>query len=77
MDHVVAAAGVKIAAPNLEDVVSGSPLRVINDDEDVKKEILKEIEDITIDTEESGVSKADTLGSLEAVVNILNQEKYQ
>ena len=53
-----------------------SPLRVINDEEDVKKEILKEIEDITIDTEENGVLvKADTLGSLEAVVNILNQEK--
>jgi translation initiation factor 5B len=76
VDEVVAAAGIKIAAPNLDDVVSGSPLRVINDDEDVKKEILKEIEDITIDTEESGVLvKADTLGSLEAVVNILNQEK--
>lgn len=76
VDEIVAAAGVKIAAPNLEDVVSGSPLRVINDEEDVKKEILKEIEDITIDTEENGVLvKADTLGSLEAVVNILNQEK--
>ena len=73
-DEVVAAAGIKIAAPNLEDVVSGSPLRVLSDEEDVEEEILKEIEDITISTEDEGILvKADTLGSLEAIVKLLRE----
>lgn len=74
VDEVVAAAGIKIAAPNLDDVVSGSPLRVVNEEEDVKEEILKEIEDITIDTEDEGILvKADTLGSLEAIVKLFKE----
>ena len=73
-DEVVAAAGIKIAAPNLDEVVSGSPLRVLNESEDVEQEILKEIEDITIDTEDEGILvKADTLGSLEAIVKLLRE----
>ena len=73
-DEVVAAAGIKIAAPNLDDVVSGSPLRVLSDDENVEDEILKEIEDITISTEDEGILvKADTLGSLEAIVKLLRE----
>lgn len=73
IDEVVAAAGIKIVAPNIENAVAGSPLRVArNDFESVKEEILKEIEDIKIDTDELGiVVKADTLGSLEALVNLL------
>ena len=35
--------------------VSGSLLRVLSDKENVKEEILKEIEDITISTEDEGV----------------------
>jgi translation initiation factor 5B len=71
-DEVVAAAGIKIAAPNLDDVISGSPLRVLSEDENVEEEILKEIEDITISTEDEGILvKADTLGSLEAIVKLL------
>lgn len=74
VDEVVAAAGIKIAAPNLDNVVSGSPLRVVNDEVDVEDEILKEIEDITIDTEDEGILvKADTLGSLEAIVKLLKE----
>ena len=73
-DEVVAAAGIKIAAPNLDDVVSGSPLRVLNESENVEEEILKEIEDITISTDDEGVLvKADTLGSLEAIVKLLGE----
>ena len=71
IDAVTAAAGVKISAPNLDDVISGSPLQVVSG-ENVKGEILKEMDDVTIDTEDEGVLvKADTLGSLEAVVNLL------
>ena len=77
IDEVVAAAGIKIVAPNIENAMSGSPLRVARDDfEHVKEEILKEIEDIKIDTDELGiVVKADTLGSLEALVNLLRDMK--
>lgn len=72
VDEVVAAAGIKIAAPNLDDVISGSPLRVTKDGDHVKEEILEEMEAITIHTNENGVmAKADTLGSLEALVNLL------
>lgn len=74
VDEVVAAAGIKIAAPNLDDVVSGSPLCVVNDDEDVKQQILKDMEDLTIDTDDEGILvKADTLGSLEAIVKLLKE----
>ncbi|MBQ2651997.1 MAG: translation initiation factor IF-2 [Methanobrevibacter sp.] len=73
-DEVVAAAGIKVAAPNLDEVISGSPLRVLSDDENVEEEILKEIDDITISTEDEGILvKADTLGSLEAIVKLLRE----
>jgi len=73
VDEVVAAAGIKIVAPKIENVISGSPLRVARGDfEDVKEEVLNEIESIKIDTDEMGVIvKADTLGSLEALVSML------
>lgn len=74
INEVVAAAGVKIVAPNLENVVSGSPLRVHQSGSNVEEEILQEIEDITINTDDNGVLvKADTLGSLEAIVNLLKE----
>lgn len=73
VDEVVAAAGIKIVAPNIENVISGSPLRVAREDFDqVREKILEEIESIKIDNHEMGVMvKADTLGSLEALVNML------
>ena len=73
VDEVVAAAGIKIVAPKIENVISGSPLRVARGNfEGVKDEILSEIENIKIDTDELGVIvKADTLGSLEALVSML------
>jgi len=77
VDEVVAAAGIKIVAPNIENAIAGSPLRVARDNfHQIKEEILREIEDIKIDTDELGiVVKADTLGSLEALVNLLRDMK--
>jgi translation initiation factor 5B len=77
VNEVVAAAGIKIVAPKIENVISGSPLRVARgDSEGVKEEILGEIESIKIDTDEMGVIvKADTLGSLEALVSMLKDMK--
>ncbi|MCL2116743.1 MAG: translation initiation factor IF-2 [Methanobrevibacter sp.] len=74
VEEIVAAAGIKIAAPNLDNIVSGSPLRVTKGNDNVKKDILNEIKDITIHTNDNGImAKADTLGSLEALVTLLKQ----
>ncbi|MFQ6136655.1 MAG: translation initiation factor IF-2 [Candidatus Hydrothermarchaeales archaeon] len=71
-----AACGVKISAPHLQDALSGAPLRTVEDGiEEAKSEILEEIEEVRIETDEMGVViKADTLGSLEALVKMSNQE---
>ncbi len=78
VDTVSAAAGIKILAPNIEDVVAGSPFRGIADpseEETIYKDIESEVESIRIKTEKAGVVlKADTLGSLEALENFLTTE---
>jgi translation initiation factor 5B len=72
---ISAAAGVKVTAPNLENVLAGSEFEEIESDEDIvqfKARIRKEYEDIAISTEEEGiVLKTDTVGSLEALINEL------
>jgi translation initiation factor 5B len=71
---LIAAAGVKILAPNLESAMAGSPLRVASEDtmEAVLRDIEGELKKAEIVTDETGIMvKADTLGSLEAVVNEL------
>ncbi|MFX0038264.1 MAG: translation initiation factor IF-2 [Promethearchaeota archaeon] len=73
VDVISAAAGIKILAPNIDDVVAGSPFRGILDpleEEKVYNEIESEVESIRIKTDKAGVVlKADTLGSLEALEN--------
>jgi len=73
VDMVSAAAGIKILAPNLDDVVAGSPFRGIGDpsqEETIYNEIESEVKSIRIKTDKAGVVlKADTLGSLEALEN--------
>ncbi|MXR40009.1 translation initiation factor IF-2 [Halobaculum sp. WSA2] len=76
VEEVRAAAGVKIAAPDLDDAMSGAPVRVVRgDDVDaVTEEVRKELAKIEVDTTEDGVVvKADTLGSLEAMANALDE----
>jgi len=73
VESVTAAAGIKIVAPNIEGVLAGSEFEAIESDEDLKKfeeRIKKEYREIVIETDEEGiVLKADTLGSLEALIN--------
>ncbi|WP_248897905.1 translation initiation factor IF-2 [Haloplanus halobius] len=74
VESVAAAAGVKIAAPDLADAMAGAPVRVVRDRprEDVIAEVESELAEIQVETEEQGVVvKADTLGSLEAMANAL------
>jgi len=77
VEKVYAAAGLKIAAPGLENALAGSPLRVIRGNEqEVIKEIKAEVEDVIIEKESLGIIiKADALGSLEALVKLFEQLK--
>jgi len=73
--HVMAASGVKVAAPKLENALAGSTIRVVEYQEDIDalaKELKSELDAVRIDTENDGVIiKADTIGSLEALVGEL------
>ena len=77
---VNAAIGVKIAAPELDKVIAGMPLRSCSPAEvdKVKEEIKKEVEEVVIETDKQGiVIKADSLGSLEALVQILKGKSIE
>ena len=76
VNQVVAATGAKISTSDLEGVLGGSPIIGINDGnlELVKNEIESEIKSIFVETDSVGIIvKADTLGSLEAVVDTLKE----
>jgi len=78
VEEVVAAAGVRIVAPNLEKALAGSPLyaaKSMEEAQELAKKVVEEIESITFKTDKVGVIvKADTLGTLEALVNMLKRE---
>tara|TARA_B110000014_G_scaffold263977_1_gene262722 strand:+ start:5472 stop:7244 length:1773 start_codon:yes stop_codon:yes gene_type:complete len=76
VDQVVAASGVKISTSDLDGVLGGSPIIGITDGniDSVKNEIESEIKAIFVETDSVGIIvKADTLGSLEAVVDTLKE----
>ncbi|MEM3710816.1 MAG: translation initiation factor IF-2 [Thermoprotei archaeon] len=72
-----AAIGVKIVATNLEGVIAGSPIYVASDPmriNELKAKLIQEVESIKIKTDSKGVIvKADTLGTLEALVDSLKK----
>ena len=70
VSEVHAAAGVKIAAPGLDDALAGSPVLV--EGSGSEREVLEEIQRVKIDTQEIGpIIRSDTLGSLEAFIKLL------
>ena len=75
--EVSAAAGVKIAAPNLDDALAGAPLYVVPSKgvlEEYVEEVSKEIQRIRVSTDVDGVVlKTDALGSLEAIAESLER----
>ena len=76
---VSAAAGVKIAAPNLEDTLAGAPLYSVPSEdllEEYTKLVSEEVEQIKIATDLDGVIlKTDALGSLEAIAESLKRNE--
>jgi len=77
VDAVSAAAGIKIAAPNLEEALAGAPLYVVPSEnrlEEYIESVSEEVEKIRIATEVEGVVlKTDALGSLEAIAESLKR----
>ncbi len=73
VQEVHAATGVKIAAPGLDGALSGSPVRHWSPE--AEKEIADEIHRIKIDSDAEGpIVRSNTLGSLEAVVKLLQDK---
>ncbi len=72
---VDAAAGVKIAASDLDDALAGSPVYALGPSmsrADLETKILEEVETVKVRTDQTGVIvKADALGSLEALTTSL------
>ncbi|MEK6916645.1 MAG: translation initiation factor IF-2, partial [Nanoarchaeota archaeon] len=77
VNEVIAATGVKISAPEIDDVIAGMPLQSYTDEtkEKVMQEIRAEVGEVIVETESSGIIiKADTLGSLEALTFLLKEK---
>ena len=77
VDEVRAAAGVLIAAQGLEEVVAGAPLAAVSSlekIEEVIREVQEEVNAVKVSRDITGVVvKADTLGTLEALVSYLRR----
>ena len=81
LDKALAATGVKISAHDLDNVVAGMPLQSVNsndpnDLERTKEEVQELVEEVIIETEDMGlILKANTLGSLEALITLFKEKK--
>lgn len=73
-----AAAGIKIAAPDIENAIPGSPLIAVGGDvtlEQAIETVASEMQRVKVQTEQTGIMvKTDTLGSLEAIVESLRNK---
>lgn len=79
VDEVQAAAGIKIASPDLDGVLPGSTVYVAKNESEIseyKKAIEAEMKSVFIDTQTDGVIiKCDTIGSLEAISEMLKRQQ--
>lgn len=77
VNEVQAAAGIKIASPDLDGVLPGSTVYVARTDaeaEKFKKAIEAEMKSVFIDNQTNGIIlKCDTIGSLEAITEMLRR----
>jgi len=78
VESVSAASGVKVAAPDLEGAIAGAPVYSVPSEDRVDefvRLVAEEVEKLRIATDVEGVVlKTDTLGSLEAIAEILRRE---
>jgi len=75
--EVVAAAGVKLVAEGLEEAIAGAPLYVVTNESEIEKFsklVEEEIKGVKFEKDVVGVVvKADTLGTLEALIGFLKK----
>lgn len=76
VSEVSAAAGIKISAPDLDDVVAGSPIKVVTDDLNPSDLQALVFSDRFTRGDEGIFVKADTLGSLEAILFELERKSH-
>ncbi len=80
VDEVVAACGVRISAPDLEGAIAGAPVYAVPEGEDPEvyvKKVAEEVTQVRFRKDINGlVVKADTLGTLEALVMALESRGY-
>jgi translation initiation factor 5B len=73
--EVHAAAGVKVAAPDLDEALAGSPLLVASNHEEENR-IKEELNEIEVEQDSNGpIIRTDSLGALEALVKLLAEKK--
>ncbi len=74
--EVSAANGVKIIVIDIEEATSGMPLLGVDrNTEKIKEQVKKEIQEVIVKTDKQGVIiKADSLGSLEALITLLKEK---
>ncbi|RMD57575.1 translation initiation factor IF-2 [Candidatus Woesearchaeota archaeon] len=75
VDSVRAATGVRIIAPKSEGALAGTPLLMIDGNaEEARKALESELKEVLIETDKDGlIVKADSLGSLEALMTMLKE----
>ncbi|WP_414838066.1 translation initiation factor IF-2 [Candidatus Nanosalina sp. VS9-1] len=79
-DKVEPAAGVKISAKDFEGIISGAPIRTASEGkiEEAREEVEDELESLSYETSTHGiVVKADSLGSLEALMTEIEDKDIQ
>ena len=74
-----AAIGIRIVSQECKNVIPGMPLKVANKDlEKIKIDIERQVHEITFEIDDEGVIvKADSLGTLEALINLLKAKKIK
>ncbi len=76
--EVIAATGIKLHLTNREGILPGMPFQKINNNLDKIKESFKKELSLAIKTDPQGIIiKADSLGSLEALIFLLKQDNIQ
>jgi len=76
--ETTAATGLRLQLTNKEGLVSGMPFQKVNENlESIKQGFKKEISEATSTYKQGIIIKADSLGSLEALINLLKQSNIQ
>ncbi|MDD4353153.1 MAG: translation initiation factor IF-2, partial [Candidatus Nanoarchaeia archaeon] len=77
VDEIVAAKGIRISAPELENAIAGMPIQSADTQKEAEKiaqDMQKEIQSVLINNDSEGIIvKADSLGSIEALTGFLRK----